>query len=789
MQPHSGGVQSPAPGAEGTDREEGVALPRWRQQLDDLRRRRPELVERVCRKLLVDLQRQGLLDLDSLDTELGMAVRLGGLRKHADPNRPQPKLPTDSHQALYNLALKHAERDLPAEEISATILLVEKRQLAYECSRLAEDPETPLSDLRDKIHEFLNFAPGEAVVPHEDVIGTRAALIRRLLSDQLDFVSVAKQFVRVRDFAEVLDHMVPTDSNQGRLGGKAAGLLLARSILGRAAATGRFQAEFRVPRSFYVPSSGTLDFIEYNGLEEIINVKYKPIDEVREGFPLVQRLFKGGTFPPTLHAGLRQVLERVGEVPLVARSSSLLEDRIGHAFSGKYKSLFIVNRGPIERRLVELEDAIAEVYASVFHPDPIEYRRERGLLDFQEEMGILIQEVVGHTAGDLFLPIFAGVALSRCEMRWSSRIRRTDGMARLVVGLGTRAVDRTGSDYPVLVALEQPTLKAVQQPDEVYRYSQHEVDAIDLTEGQFSSLPLTSLIERSQRQLPRMNQVFSLYRDNQILPLIGVMAQLEPDELVVTFEPLLRTAFPRELKSMLDLLEEGLGEPVDLEFAHDGTSLFLLQCRALSLSRSAQRVTVPADIPAEDLVFTASRHIQMGEVHNLEYVVLVDPRDYEKLPTREAMLRVARAVGTINRALPQRRFILIGPGRWGSRGDIRLGVPVTYADICCTAMLVEVARQKGSYLPDVSFGTHFFNDLVESGIGYLPLYPDEPGVVWNEEFLRGSPSVLDRVAPGYDDMAGAVRVIHVPEVSGGRLLHILMDGDSERAAAFLAPAT
>jgi pyruvate,water dikinase len=368
-----------------------VVLPRWRQQLEDLRQRRPELVERVCRKLLVDLQRQGLLDLDALDSELGQAVRLARARPHDDPNRPQPQLPGGSPQALYELALKHAERDLSGEEISATILLVEKRQLAYEVSRLAEDPETPLAILRRKIHEFLDFAPNEAVVPHEDVIGTRAALVRRLLSDQLDFVAVAKQFIRVRDFAEVLDHVVPTDGNQGRLGGKAAGLILARSILGRAKARGAYQGEFRVPRSFYVPSNGTLEFIEYNGLEEIINVKYKPIDEVREEFPLVQRLFKGGTFPPTVHAGLRAMLERVGEGPLVVRSSSLLEDRIGHAFSGKYKSLFIVNRGAVERRLAELEDAIAEVYASVFHPDPIEYRRERGLLDFQEQMGILIQ--------------------------------------------------------------------------------------------------------------------------------------------------------------------------------------------------------------------------------------------------------------------------------------------------------------------------------------------------------------------------------------------------------------
>lgn len=763
--------------------------PQWREQFKDLQARRPELAERVCRKLLVDMQRLGLVDFDALDHELAVALRLVGSRHHADPNRPKPQLPSNSHHALYELALKYAEKYLEPEEISATILLTEKRQLAFEVSRLAEDSDTPLVRLRDKVREFLDFAPGEAVAPREDVIGTRAALVRRLLTDQLDFIAVAKRFIRVRDFGRVLDHIIPTDGNQGRLGGKAAGLILARAILRQAQSTGAWSGEYRVPKSFHIPSNGILEFIEYNGLEELINVKYKPVEEVREEFPLVERLFKSGTFPPTLHDGLLAMLEEVGERPLVVRSSSLLEDRIGHAFSGKYKSLFIHNQGPIEKRLAELEDAIAEVYASIFHPDPIEYRRERGLIDFQENMGILIQEVVGREIGGMLFPVFAGVAFSRCEMRWSPRIQRTDGMARLVLGLGTRAVDRTGDDYPVLVALEQPTLKAVQQPEEVYRYSQHEVDVVDLVDGMFESMPLDDLIRRVGRSLPLMNKILSIYRDRQLLPMVGIMAQVDPKELVVTFNGLLRSEFPRELKTMLDLLEAGLGEPVDIEFAHDGDALYMLQCRALAQSASVQRAPIPSGVPLEETVFTANRFVQMAQVRNIEHIVLVDPRDYEQLEDRESMLRVARAVGAVNRALPEHRFILLGPGRWGSRGDIRLGVPVTYADICHTAMLVEVARRKGSYVPDVSFGTHFFQDLVESGIVYLPLYPDDRDTVWNEDVLNSSPNCLAEVAPDYADLAHVVRVIDVSAVSGGRLLHIVMDGEEDRALAYLGPPT
>ena len=756
----------------------------WRQQFDDLRQRRPGLAGRVCRRLLRDLQKKKLVDLDALD-ELAAALQAGRKQAH-DPNRPKPRLNNGSRQELYDLALEYAERYLEPKEITATILLVEKRMLVQDGARLAEDPDTPLDVLRDKIHEFLNFAPGEAVAPPEDVVGTRAALVRRFLTDQLDFISVAKRFIRVLDFGEVLDHILPTESRYGRLGGKAAGLILAHSILQEAKREGRLEADHKIPNSYFLPSNGILEFIEHNELDELINIKYKTSDEVRDEYPLVERLFKSGAFPPTIHKGLEEMLYQIGEVPLVVRSSSLLEDRIGHAFSGKYKSLFISNKGTLEMRLAALEDAIAEVYASLFHSDPIEYRRERGLIDFQEQMGILIQEVVGREAGGMLFPVFAGVAFSRCEMRWSPRIRHTDGMARLVLGLGTRAVDRTVTDYPVLVALEQPALRAVQRPDEVYRYSQHDVDVIDLRESQFETLPLADYMRRVGRSIPNMNRIFSIYRDDQILPMVGILAQLDPEDLVVTFDGLLKSPFPRELKTMLDLLEEGLGEPVDVEFAHDGDAFFMLQCRALSRGALAQRVEVPSGVSAEHQVFSANRYVQMGQASDIEYVVLVDPRDYEELQTREEMLRVARAVGAVNKALPQRRFLMMGPGRWGSRGDIRLGVPVTYADICHTTILVEIARKKGSYLPDVSFGTHFFNDLVESGINYLPLYPDDPEVVWNDAFLNDSANCLAEVVPEFADMEHVVRVIRVADAADGRLLQVVMDAEADKALAFLA---
>jgi hypothetical protein len=163
----------------------------------------------------------------------------------------------------------------------------------------------------------------------------------------------------------------------------------------------------------------------------------------------------------------------------------------------------------------------------------------------------------------------------------------------------------------------------------------------------------------------------------------------------------------------------------------------------------------------------------------------VDPNAYDALADHGQLLQVGRVVGLLNKRLPKRRFILMGPGRWGSRGDIKLGVNVTYSDINCAAMLIEIARPKGNYVPELSFGTHFFQDLVESSIRYLPLYPDDDGVVFNEEFLLHAEHQLPVLLPEYAWLAQVVRVIDVPKASGGRLLQVLTNAEEDRAVGLL----
>ncbi len=236
---------------------------------------------------------------------------------------------------------------------------------------------------------------------------------------------------------------------------------------------------------------------------------------------------------------------------------------------------------------------------------------------------------------------------------------------------------------------------------------------------------------------------------------------------------------------MLDILAEKLGTPIDMEFAHDGERFYLLQCRPQSHVAEDGPAPIPRELPEDDRIFSARRYVSNGWMPDLTHIVYVDPAAYAELPDRESMLAVGRAVGRLNKVLPKRQFVLMGPGRWGSRGDIKLGVPVTYADICNCAMLVEIARRQGEYLPDLSFGTHFFQDLVESRIRYLPLYPDEASVHFNEAFLLGAPNLLAALAPEQARLAGVLHVIDVAAATGGRVLRVHLNADIDEALGFL----
>ncbi len=771
----------------------------WRVLVDLLRETDDALFVRIARKMLNHLCSSGIAEAqdmlreidaewDPLDTKTGEA------------NVPEHRVETDRWLLETGRPFDVAARYLGGDEIIKRVQRWVQADKASQFLKVLDNPRSTLVEVRDALRRFHQLAPDGIGLPESTLKSVRVALSQRVLTEQLEFVQSAKDEVSVGFFRELMDRIVTSDESHGKLGGKAAGMLLAHQVLknrgARAAgdtnvatdAAAGPLADIRIPRTWYVASDAVLDFIAYNDLEDLLHQKYKSIDEVRRDYPNIIRLFKNSTFPPVLVQGLAAVLDEFEGVPLIIRSSSLLEDRVGSAFSGKYKSLFLPNQGTKRDCLAALLDAVAEVYASMFGPDPIQYRRERGVLEFDEQMGILIQEVVGRRTGKWFFPAYAGVAFSRNEFRWSPRITRDDGLVRLVPGLGTRAVDRTGDDYPVLLVPGKPELRANVAVDEIVRYSPQRIDVVNLQDNLFETLEIRDLLEGTGGEYPALADVFCRVEDGRLVRpdnILPVGADAGP--LVACFEGLRgRAPFVVQIREALRVLEETFKGPVDVEFAHDGEHLYLLQCRPQSQSDAAAPAPIPRDIADRDVVFSARRFVSNCRVRDIGHVVYVDPAAYDALADRADLKAVGRAVGDLNKLLPKKQFILMGPGRWGSRGDIKLGVSVTYADISNTAMLIEIARNSGGYVPDVSFGTHFFQDLVEAGIGYLPVYPDDEDVIFDERFLGGSPNLLPALLPEYAHLADVVRVIDVPAVAGGRVLRVLLNADLDEAVAVLA---
>jgi pyruvate,water dikinase len=758
----------------------------WRVVLNLLRHTDRALFDAVSEKMLNHLCWSGVEEADRLRERVVPASTAFAEEAERESNVPYKLQPLEVTDDVSDQIFRIAARTFSGEQILAEIRKwIQDDKLSFLLPVGSRNMSLP--DMISILRRYRDMAGDGFELSSAARRGITVALIRRFLSSQRSFLERAKRYIDIDDFFEILDRILYMSDTYGQLGGKCAGLFLAQQILKKSYGTDPLFANVKVPRSWYLPSDMLMEFVRYNKLDEVVEQKYKDIRQVRLEYPNVIRTFKGSPFPPEIVSGLSMVLDELEGMPLIIRSSSLLEDSSGAAFSGKYKSLFLANQGTKPERLDALLDAIAEVYASTFGPDPIEYRAERGLLDLNEEMGILIQGVVGTRVGDYFFPAVAGVAFSRNEFRWSPRISREDGLIRMVPGLGTRAVDRVSEDYPVLVAPRQPGLRVNVAPEEIVYYSPRKLDAINLKTGSFETLDVAELVRTYGREMPMLDKLVSIYDGGHLRRPLGMQIDFERDRLAFTFDGLLADPqFVKQVSTILRVLEEKLGTPVDIEFAHDGSDFYLLQCRPQSYSQASAPAPIPQDVCADEIVFTANRYISNGRVPDLTHIVYVDPVKYTEAPNRETLVAVGRAVGRLNKLLPKRQFVLMGPGRWGSRGDIKLGVSVGYSDINNTATLIEIARKKGNYMPDLSFGTHFFQDLVEGQIRYLPLFPDDEGIVFNEQFLQCAPNILADVVPEYAHIADIVRLIDVPSATGGRVLRVLMNAELSEAIGYLA---
>ncbi len=610
-------------------------------------------------------------------------------------------------------------------------------------------------------------------------------LSKGMLSDQLDFIGLSRQFLTIADLKEIRSRRI----GRGKIGGKSAGMMMAWKIWQKVQDRDapQFAGRISIPDSYFVAADVFYEFQELNNLTPYMNQKYRPRSEIEADYPKLRSAYIGGKFPPYVVEELGSILAGMGQAPLVVRSSSLLEDNFGFSFAGKYDSFFLPNQGTPQENLHALLRAISAVYASVLSPDALIYRRRMGLLDYDERMAVLIQKVIGQPYHNHYFPALAGVAFSRNPFRWNQRIRRQDGMVRLVLGLGTRAVDRVANDYPRIIALSHPTLRP-QVGAQAIKYSQRLADVINIQTNACETLNVSQIIDA---QYPGLRLVASVNKGGYVQPILSLLDTPDPDALVLTFDNLItKTDFCELMKCLLQTIEKHYQRPVDIEFAvqqlhnHDKCQITLLQCRPLSFRQEGQPIAIPAHIPKRDIIFTANQLVPQGIVSGVRYLIWINPAKYDQIPDTDTRLQLARVIGRLNYALEGKQFILMGPGRWGS-SNLSLGVKVSYADINNARMLIEVALARGDHIPEVSYGTHFFQDLVESHIYPLPLYPDDAKTAFNWDFIENTANALPGIVPEFAAYAPYIKLIDVPAATGGPLIEIIMNGEQEKAVAYI----
>ena len=558
------------------------------------------------------------------------------------------------------------------------------------------------------------------------------------------------------DYFAVRDHMIGT----GLIGGKACGMLLARSIIRNREPD---IAENLEPHdSFYVGSDLYYTYIVDNGLWDL-----RIRQRTDEGyFTLADRFAESlmeGEFSSQMRDQFLHIIEYYGQDPYIIRSSSILEDGFGNAFAGKYESVFCVNRGTLEERLAEFEKAIKTVYASSMSLSALDYRKRRGLDKRDEQMALLIQRVSGSYYGSYYMPCAAGVGYSYSPYRIMKDSDPTSGMLRLVMGLGTSAVDRTEGSYPRIVNLDKPERSSYSSSADKHRFSQGKAEVINMASHALEKLPY----EQLESSVPRYLENVLLEHDYEAESRLREMGRPRQVKFISCKGLVSNTKLMDQMRRLLRCIQDEYEYPVDTEFTinisdNGEYSVDLLQCRPLQVLKTSSGTVIPKDIPEESILLE-SKGSSMGmcKTNSLDLVVYVDPVNYYNMPYKDKPA-VARLIGKLNWHYRDqgKHMMLIVPGRIGTTSP-ELGVPTSFADISAFEIICETEEIKAGYNPELSYGSHIFQDLVEAQILYTAVFNDTKTIRFNPGIRKNCPDLI----ASFGDIEGLTDIVHVCDVS------------------------
>ncbi len=591
--------------------------------------------------------------------------------------------------------------------------------------------------------------------PKEQQLALKKLLMTLLIGSESKMLELCDKYFTLYDILTIASREIGT----GFIGGKSVGMLIARKIL-QVEAEEKFGHYLEPHDSYYLGSDVFYTYIVQNGWW-----KLRTLQKTEEGYfkyaPELKEKLLNGSFPENIQEQFVQMLEYFGQSPIIVRSSSLLEDNYGNAFAGKYESVFCVNQGTPEERYEAFEQAVRIVYASTMNEDALAYRMNRGLAKSDEQMAILIQRVSGDYYGEYFFPHVAGVGNSSNLYVWDKSVDMDAGMLRLVFGLGTRAVDRTEGDYVRIVTLDDPLRLPLIDYEDQKKFSQHFVDVLSLRENVLTSKQLEDIISED---IKIKKELFAEV-DYQVVERFRERGDLKfKMPYILNFRNLLKdTTFSIIMKDMLSILSKIYDYPVDIEFTanfrKDGKfKVNLLQCRPLQTKGLGKTVKIPKATDNREHLFSTKGNFMGGNVHlQIDYVVYVQAAAYLKL-SEQMKYTVARQIGVINSVLKGNNVLLIGPGRWGTTTP-SLGVPVHFTELCNMSVICEVASKEEGFEPELSYGSHFFQDLVEANIFYVAIFNGQKDVVFHPERLQQYNNVTDTILPNEALLQDVISVV------------------------------
>ncbi|NLE65005.1 MAG: pyruvate, phosphate dikinase [Elusimicrobia bacterium] len=609
-------------------------------------------------------------------------------------------------------------------------------------------------------------------------------LLRMLVTRDPQLLSLAEKYLDMTDVVNIGKRMIGT----GLIGGKSAGMLIARAVLRKTDPA--WEDKLEAHDSFFIGADVFYTYLIRNKCWWIRRRLKTADDGLRMAAEARERILSG-EFTDDTRAQFMGMLQYFGQAPIIVRSSSLLEDAYGNAFSGKYDSVFCANQGTPEERLKNFMAAVRTVYASTMSPEALAYRAHWGLMDRDEQMGLLVQRVSGAVYGTRCFPQVAGVGFSYNPFVWSRDIDPEAGMLRIVFGLGTRAVDRIDDDYTRIVALNAPSRRPEMSGGDVRKYTQHKVDVLDLQANTHASCDFADAVGG----VPGLPLEIFASRDPEMERYAVTEGRQDLFPWVLTFDDLLsRREFVEDMRGLLKTLQEAYAYPVDIEFTANFTDesqyrINLLQCRPFQVKGNILSIEKPGAIDPEGIILESSGPvIGSSRAITVDRLIYVVPEAYAKL-NESQRYSVARLVGRLTHLKEGERvptILLAGPGRWATTTPF-LGVPVSFAEISRVSVLCEIAVMHAGLAPEISLGTHFFNDLVEADMLYFGLHPDREGNILDPGFFGRVPNSLARLLPDAERWGDVVRVIETSSVGEGMGVHFHTDVLKQSAVCYLAP--